>query len=393
MKKFLSFILVIAIVIAGVYFYNNYTGNPVGEYLSMQDKSITTTVADSQAEKAEKDVELLIKNTLDDEEKQLYNTIYSGLSTLDKSINIGLNTDVNDAFHILRLITCDHPELFWVTGNCSYSAGRIMPEYYYSKEEAEIISKEISETAEDIYKKINPQGDDYSKSLAIFDYITLNTSYDHNAVQNLNENHTATTIEGVFLNGKAVCSGYAKAYQYLLMMSSISSAYITGTADTPTESGSHAWTVQKNDGEFYHTDITWADSYENSTQNDFVSHTYFCITEEEILKTHKIDSDIPHFICTETKDNYFNRQSLCFENYSQSDIRTAVKNNYKTCKGLELKFKNKSAFDEAKTDLIDNSNIYIILKSVDPFSKTINSNQISYNFDDTHNIIMIIFAK
>lgn len=393
MKKFLSFILVIAIVIAGAYLYNHYSGNPVGEYLSANDKSTSANISATQPEETEKEIEFLIRATLSDEEMQLYDTIYSGLSKLDKTINVGLGTDANDAFHILRLITCDHPELFWVTGNCSYSAGRIMPEYYYSKEEAEIINNEISEKIKDIYKKINPQGDDYSKSLAIFDYITLNTSYDHNATQDLNENHTATTIEGVFLEGKAVCSGYAKAYQYLLMTSSISSAYITGTADTPSESGSHAWTVQKNDGEFYCTDITWADSYENSTQNDFVSHTYFCITEEEILKTHNADSDLPHFVCTETKDNYFVRQSLYFENYSQGDIRTAVKNNYKTSEGLEFKFGNKNAFEEAKTDLIDNTNIYMILKSVDPFSKTINSNQISYNFDDTHNIIMIIFSE
>lgn len=393
MKKFISFILIAAIVVAGAYFLNAYTGDPVGNYISMQNKSLSTTLAGTKSKNSEKKLEFLMENTLDAEEKNAYETIYSGLLKLDKSINVGSSISSQRAFYLIRLVMCDHPELFWVTGNCSYSAGRITPQYYYSKEEAEARSEKIYKTANDIYKKINPPEDDYNKSLAIYNYIVDNTSYDYNAVNDLDKNHTATTIEGVFLEGKAVCSGYAKAYQYLLMLGSISSTYITGSADTPAGNGSHAWTLQKNDGKLYYTDITWADSYENSVENGFVNHTFFCITEQEILKTHMPDDDLPHFECTATDDNYFVRQSLLFDTYEQNKIRTAVKNYYEDCTGIELKFESRDEYNKAKTDLIDDGNIYIILKSVDPFSKIINSSRISYDFDDIHNVLILIFEK
>ena len=59
---------------------------------------------------------------------------------------------------------------------------------------------------------------------------------------------------GVFLEKKAVCAGYAKAFNILLHRVGIDATYVKGT------SLNHGWSYVKLNGEWYHVDPTWDDT-------------------------------------------------------------------------------------------------------------------------------------
>ena len=153
------------------------------------------------------------------------------------------------------------------------------------------------------------------------------------------------TICGVFLNGKAVCEGYARAMQYLLQKCGIECAEIVGhVVDDKGEKGeAHAWNLLKIDGDYYHLDATW-DNGSNTVQtvksND-VGFSYFCVTTDEITRSRNLDL-VPVAISqfSAVKGNYYYHNDFVLESYDINKIkemaRTPANNG---AKAFLLKFK------------------------------------------------------
>jgi transglutaminase/protease-like cytokinesis protein 3 len=80
--------------------------------------------------------------------------------------------------------------------------------------------------------------------------------------------HDAT---GILLNGKGVCEAYASAYQLCLEILGVEN-YIMTSYD-----GAHVWNRVKVDGKWYHVDVTWNDTTDNSffllDDDQFISET------------------------------------------------------------------------------------------------------------------------
>lgn len=399
MKKFFSIIITIVFIAAAAYTYNFFTGGKIEQRLeSLEPKEITTTQlqeSEKQISQNTKTIGNALYDALTDDEKKVYDTVYDALSGYKESVFVYENIASDRIFDIVRLVLSEHPEIFWSKGDCTYStAGKLIFDYPYTRRKAQEKNTLIEKRAREIIEEINPTGDEYERALAIFDYIVKNTTYDSSATNESEKFFEASTIEGVFLNGKAVCSGYSRAYQYLLSLVGIDSITITGNAKTPNGYSSHAWTAQRADGEIYFTDVTWGDSYETSMDAAFASHVYFMMTSDEIEKTHKCDEIYSSVKSTSDINNYFVRQSFYFERYSQSAVRDRIKNSIEQDEaGIELKFANIEEYQTAQKSLFDDQNIYYILKTIDIFSKKINTQNIIYNVDDTHNIITIFYCK
>ena len=65
------------------------------------------------------------------------------------------------------------------------------------------------------------------------------------------------------------------------------------------------------DGSYYYTDPTWGDCFDESNK-EYISHSYFCLSESEIEKTHTINHKDILPKCTANKDNYFVKNNLLF---------------------------------------------------------------------------------
>ncbi len=133
---------------------------------------------------------------------------------------------------------------------------------------------------------------DYDVVKALHDYLVLNCDYDQRLYTG-NMPFLSHQAEGALLEGAAVCSGYAKAYETLLDTAGIPCETITGYAN-----GYHAWNLVELDGEWYHVDATWDDP--TNRGGDYIRYTYFLKSDLVMVKrSHRNWEDL--HACTSTK--------------------------------------------------------------------------------------------
>ncbi|MDE6201705.1 MAG: hypothetical protein K2M47_07540 [Clostridiales bacterium] len=93
---------------------------------------------------------------------------------------------------------------------------------------------------------------------AVHDWLISTTDYDFKLYQSYQSGNTVTVddpafyIDGVLLDGKAVCDGLARAFNFLCAMEGIPSMRVTGSFS----SALHAWNKVKVDGQWYNVDVT-----------------------------------------------------------------------------------------------------------------------------------------
>lgn len=170
-----------------------------------------------------------------------------------------LETDA--VYETVRMFVADHPEYYWFDGAVSllkYSDGKTayMHSFQYTH------TSEVEETAfeaasQDLLKDLPRDATNYEKTLYIHDKLAEHIDYD------LNVAHEQTAYSAI-VDGKAVCAGYARAYQYLLNEAGIDAWTVEGYSvdvNNPdnTEGVLHAWNLVWLNDQCYYTDVTWDD--------------------------------------------------------------------------------------------------------------------------------------
>ncbi len=170
--------------------------------------------------------------------------------------------------------------------------------------------KLYEKTEEILSQIIKPDMTDYEKELAIHDYIVANCRYG----QKDETKEYAFRAYGALVQGVAVCNGYAEAMSLLLTCAGVENGIMTGSA----EGVLHAWNMVKLDGQWYQVDATWDDPIPDA--GEFVSHTYFNLTDDMMDDTHTWNGEI--FESCQGKDyNYFDYNELVYE---YSDIEAIL---------------------------------------------------------------------
>lgn len=135
---------------------------------------------------------------------------------------------------------------------------------------------------------------EFEKVRAIYEWIILKVKYDYAVTENALStasavDYNAYHLEGVFDDGKAVCDGKSKAFSLMCGLEGIRSTRVMGFAGE-----GHAWNkvfIDVNgDGvrEWYIVDTTWGDSgvKNGDTVVEFLSYSYFLVSDEVISETH-----------------------------------------------------------------------------------------------------------
>ena len=123
---------------------------------------------------------------------------------------------------------------------------------------------------------------DFKKAVAAHDYIIRNCIYNVEAIDNDELTDDDFSEYGVFVKGRAVCEGYAKAYKMLMDIADIDCIIVTGTVGE--NDISHAWNMIKLDNSWYHVDVTYDDPNPETKE---IVYLYMNITDEIIEKDHK----------------------------------------------------------------------------------------------------------
>lgn len=358
MKNFFKGTAIAIAAFIAIYFIGDYVDTKKAEEYNNQYKKSKVNATDSYNE-----------NNVDE---SLYDVISEGIE--DREGKIVIKYDCTDElFDTYAKVLSDHPEFFWVTRGSKYSSSvkgdkvtiTFTPEYYMTDEEIEAGQGALELIKENILSGLNPNATDYEKVLYIHDYIINTTVYDSASAEEndgsgkkLSDNvYKSASVYGCLVEGKAICTGYSAAFQYLIGELGLESGRVSGYTVDGSATG-HQWNYVSVDGEYYYIDLTWDDPvYENG--KDVKKYTYFLVTEEEIELTHTFGSGFTKPDCSSTRYNYFVYNGLYVGSYDYSKVSDIISRNFSDGE-VEMKFASPEELQKAVEQLFDNKGIWNI---------------------------------
>ena len=147
----------------------------------------------------------------------------------------------------------------------------------YTEEMEIILNYKIDEI---IKNKITDDMDTVNKIKIIHDYIINNTKYDQNRSDKNIFEYKSNNAYGVLIEGYGICSGYTDSMMLFLEKLNIKSYKVS--------SENHVWNKVFINNNWYNLDLTWDDPV-NSDGSDSLEHTFFLVTDDEMLKNDKTE--------------------------------------------------------------------------------------------------------
>jgi transglutaminase/protease-like cytokinesis protein 3 len=239
----------------------------------------------------------------DDYVKKLYNQISDNIdSEYEPSFYAEGNLSEYQMTQAVEAYKNDHPEVFWLKSyyeyeNYDYETG-IWLTYTMSGDKLVTAKKEFN-TAVDTISQSVPYGTECEREEYIHNYIINNCDYDEEAAESEEVQGNENDAYGVFVDGKAVCEGYSKAFQILCNKADIDCIQLMGIVD----SDNHVWNCVKIGGDWYQIDVTWDDV------DDFIydSHEYFNLTDSLMYEEHTLSPKYSEI----DAESFLNLESWC----------------------------------------------------------------------------------
>ena len=147
----------------------------------------------------------------------------------------------------------------------------------YTEEMEIILNYKVDEI---IKNKITDDMDAVNKIKTIHDYIINNTKYDQNRSDKNIFEYKSNNAYGVLIEGYGICSGYTDSMMLFLEKLNIKSYKVS--------SENHVWNKVFINNNWYNLDLTWDDPV-NSDGSDSLEHTFFLVTDDEMLKNDKTE--------------------------------------------------------------------------------------------------------
>ena len=335
---------------------------PDGEVL-IEDKSVKLIEPERKS---------ILYSSLDEVGEKIYNAAYTALcmdATSFTLIDVDLDVYQSAYAHTLTAFINDHPEFFWLDGYVEISTEKMSNSEignmkvtlgvfdYWSQNDLVKAKSELKDALAEILLGINSLSNDYEKVKFAHDYIIEFNSYDYGAYEagdalDPQTDAYVNSAYGALVGGKVMCAGYARAFDLLMHSIGVESLYVSGL----TQIGSHAWNLVCLDENFYHIDLTWDDLDGDPAE---VRYNYFCLTDEEITKTHKISSKLTYPEATASDYNYFVKEGMVIDYYSFARVKKLA-DKYEGEGIFAFKCHDKKVMSAAIEDLIENNMIFSI---------------------------------
>lgn len=210
---------------------------------------------------------------LDAQGQHLYRQIYANAQALNQKFAPIEDVSISRLKNVFAAVYNDHPELFWMDTaySCKYQkSGRcaeIELQFNAASQNKEQEKNTFEAKAQAIIEKAQELGSNYEKEKYVHDALIAQVDYAASAKMN-------QSAYSALVNGRTVCAGYARAYQYMMQQLGIPCYYCTGYAGE-----SHAWNIVALEDGFYNVDATWDDTGEGT-------YDYFNKSDADYAGTH-----------------------------------------------------------------------------------------------------------
>lgn len=282
---------------------------------------------------------------LSKKQKKLYQKIYNIASSREKDIQIG-QTNIDKVTPVVEKVLKDHPELFYIEEWYLTDDGKFSFKYSFNNKKIKYYQKQLKIITQQI-KEDTKELDDYEKIKYIYEYLIQQCKYQEDAKYN-------QEIISALIYHKTVCSGYAKALQYLLHEVGIESTYLTGMSDDPSGNNDyHAWNMVKYDNDYYYIDATWGDLVNSDFET--VNYDYLMFSSEEMNKNYQIQD--PYENTTNDENTYYKKEGYYFDHYRIDDLKQKIDLSQNEC---HFQFSSE-IYEYAKNRLVSLGDAYKII--------------------------------
>lgn len=224
-----------------------------------------------------------------------FNNIRNGIRQLEKVLHIDNTIPESEIRNAIRWIMRDNPDIFWFAHQYYYDEASftIHFQYTFSSERVKTIQQSINDVIENDFcieyvKKLSQQ----EQVAYVYKWLVSYCTYNANSAYN-------QSIYSVFVRRNSVCTGYAKAAQYLFNLLGIESRLVFGRLHNDKEDGRHCWNLVKVDNEYYHFDACFGDSILDNVaiksgvqellKINGINYNFLCVSTDEILRTRTIE--------------------------------------------------------------------------------------------------------
>lgn len=333
------------------------------------------------------------------QDQRLYREILDAIRLRSEKL-IGVPSDEDKVFEIFISVLSDHPELFWVAPDLGFITrlrNNIPYEHqieftYLAASSVSRMQRQIDDKVSQILFGVSHYLHPYEKIKGVYEYLIRNTTYD--------EQVSDQSMYSVLVQGRGVCAGYTKAFQYVMHQLGIPSTLISGdlkekssimTFNRMLNSGSistagHVWNTVRIDDKWYHVDVTSGESLSEVFKNPtYVSNSYLCITTDEILKTHNIDDKHRIPACSSLRYDPYRLQGTYIEHYDRETLAQLLcRTKNLGFDEIELQFSDTGLYRKVFSNLLDQGVIFKIFEEHGAVTSTVN-----YATDEKRCILLI----
>lgn len=225
--------------------------------------------------------------------QELYHNIECSVRGLSANVKLNQSHTLNEIRAAIRCVMRDNPDIFWFAHQYHYDEANstIHFQYTFSAERVKIIQQSINDVIDNDFRI------DYVKTLTqhekivyVYKWLVSYCNYNINSAYN-------QSIYSVFVCRNSVCTGYAKAAQYLFCLLGIESRLVFGRLRG--DYGRHCWNIVKVDNQYYHFDVCFGDSIldgvalESGVRDLFkingINFNFLCVSTDEISGTRSIE--------------------------------------------------------------------------------------------------------
>lgn len=263
--------------------------------------------------------------------QSLYRQIYANALSLNGIFAPAQDISVNEIRNVFAAVYNDHPELFWLDTAyaCKYLANGqcVEIDLQFNRTAQELYSAKAAfeQSAAVIVAGAQNLGSEYEKEKYVHDMLLAQVEYVASAEMN-------QSAYSALVNGRTVCAGYARAFQYLMQQLAVPCYYCTGFAGE-----SHAWNIILLSDGYYNVDTTWDDTgagvydYFNKTDADYADthirqelSVYLPPCEGQTYRTREI-------VQVENPDGSGTLRSLADVGKTESDVLSSMQDYYADC--------------------------------------------------------------